>query len=173
MSVHLPIDTLTSRFGNRFNNVGMESVTSRFAHLRPVSEFLDIKRMSKPANFGEVQSRVNYNLSYFSSNYALVFVMLGIYGLITNTSLLFAIVLVTCGLFGIGRLAGRDLDLGFARFTTSQLYTALMVITIPLTFFVDAFGTVLWLMGATGATVFGHAALMDKPIENAFSEEPV
>ena len=171
--IQLPIDAITTRFGDRFNNVRMESITSRFAQLKPVSEFLDVKRMSKPANFGEVQSRVNYNLSYFSSNYALVFVMLGIYGLITNTSLLFAIVLVTGGLYGIGRLAGRDLDLGFARFTTSQLYTALMVITIPLTFFVDAFGTVLWLMGATGATVFGHAALMDKPIENAFSEEAV
>ena len=171
--IRLPIDALTTPLGDRFRNMRIESVASRFAHLRPVSEFLDVKRMSKPANFGEVQSRVNYNLSYFSSNYALVFVMLGIYGLITNTSLLFAIVLVTCGLYGIGRLAGRDLDLGFARFTTSQLYTSLMVVTIPLTFFVDAFGTMLWLIGATGATVFGHAAVMDKPIENAFAEEAV
>lgn len=46
---------------------------NRFANLKPVTEFLDIKRMSRPSNFGEVQSRINYNLSYFSSNYAAVF----------------------------------------------------------------------------------------------------
>ncbi|BDD60567.1 hypothetical protein MPDQ_001632 [Monascus purpureus] len=171
--IQLPISAITSRFGDRFNSVRAQSISSRFANLRPISEFLDVKRMSKPANFAEVQSRVNYNLSYFSSNYAVVFVMLGIYALITNTKLLFAIVFVTGGLYGIGKLGGRDLDLGFARFTTSQLYTGLMVVAIPLTFLADAFGTVLWLMGASGATVFGHAALMDKPIENAFSEEAV
>ena len=33
--------------------------------------------------------------------------------------------------------------------------------------------TFLWLIGATGVTILGHASLMDRPIENAFSEEAV
>ncbi|KAJ5647581.1 prenylated rab acceptor 1 [Penicillium odoratum] len=173
MAIQIPIDAITSRFGDRFNNLRSQSLTSRFANLRPISEFLDVKRVSKPANFGEIQSRVNYNLSYFSSNYAVVFVMLSIYSLLTNPVLLFVIILVTCSLYGIGKLGGRDLDVGFRRFNTSQLYTALLCVAVPLGLWASPFTTVLWLIGATGVTVFGHAAFLDKPIENAFSEEAV
>ncbi|KAJ5973970.1 hypothetical protein N7481_011180 [Penicillium waksmanii] len=173
MAISIPIDAITSRFGDRFNNIRAQSLSTRFANLRPVSEFLDIKRISKPANFSEVQSRVNYNLSYFSSNYAVVFVMLSIYSLLTNPVLLFVIIFVTASLYGIGKLEGRDLDLGFRRFNTSQLYTALLCIGFPLGLWASPIATVLWLIGATGVTVFGHAAFMDKPIENAFSEEAV
>ncbi|PWY76189.1 prenylated rab acceptor 1 [Aspergillus heteromorphus CBS 117.55] len=171
--LQFPIDAITSRFGDRFNSVRSQSFSTRFANLRPVSEFFDIKRVSKPANFGEVQSRVNYNLSYFSSNYAAVFVMLSIYSLLTNPLLLFVIILVTGSLYGIGKLEGRDLELGFARFNTSQLYTGLLIVSVPLGLWASPIATVLWLIGATGVSVFGHAAFMDKPIENAFSEEAV
>ncbi|OJJ47450.1 hypothetical protein ASPZODRAFT_1676046 [Penicilliopsis zonata CBS 506.65] len=173
MAIRIPIDALTSRFAERFNSVRSQSMSTRFANLRPISEFLDIKRVSKPAHFGEVQSRVNYNLSYFSSNYAAVFVMLSIYSLLTNPVLLFVIVLVTGGLYGIGKLNGRDLDVGFMRATTPQLYTYLLIVAIPLGLYASTISTVLWLIGATGVVVFGHAAFMDKPIENAFSEEAV
>ncbi|KAJ5536846.1 prenylated rab acceptor 1 [Penicillium frequentans] len=173
MAIQIPIEAITSRFGDRFNNIRSQSLTTRFANLRPISEFLDVKRISKPANFGEIQSRVNYNLSYFSSNYAVVFVMLSIYSLLTNPVLLFVIILVTCSLYGIGKLGGRDLDLGFRRFNTSQLYTALLCAAVPLGLWASPFTTVLWLIGATGVTVFGHAAFLDKPIESAFSEEAV
>jgi hypothetical protein len=171
--IQIPYDVITSRFTDRFNSVRSQSISSRFANLRPISEFLDLKRLSKPANFGEVQSRVNYNLSYFSSNYAVVFVMLGIYSLLTNPMLLFVILLVTGGLYGIGKLEGRDLDIGVFRATSSQLYTGLLVVAVPLGIWASPFATGLWLIGATGLTVFGHASLMEKPIENAFSEEAV
>lgn len=171
--MQLPISAITSQFSDRFNSVRAQSISSRFANLRPVSEFVDVKRFSKPAHFGEAQSRVNYNLSYFSSNYAVVFVMLSIYSLLTNFLLLFVIILVTGGLYGIGKLEGRDLELGVARLNTSQLYTGLLVVAVPLGIWASPISTVLWLIGATGVTVFGHAALMDKPIENAFSEEAV
>lgn len=87
-------------------------LANRFANLRPIGEFFDMKRLSKPANFGEVQGRVGYNLSYFASNYAVVFVMLSVYSLLTNLLLLFVIGLVVGGMWGIGRLAGRDLEIG-------------------------------------------------------------
>ncbi|KAL4914023.1 PRA1 family protein-domain-containing protein [Aspergillus aurantiobrunneus] len=147
--IQIPIDAITSRFGDRFNSLRSQSLGTRFANLRPISEFLDFKRISKPANFGEAQSRVNYNLSYFSSNYAAIFVMLSIYSLLTNPMLLFVIFLVSGGLWGIGKLGGRDLDLGFARFNTSQLYTGLLLVAVPLGFWASPFSTVLWLIGAT------------------------
>lgn len=173
MSIQIPLDAISSRLADRFSSIRSQSFGTRFANLRPVAEFFDLKRLSKPASFAELQSRVNYNLSYFSSNYAAVFFMLSIYSLLTNWTLSFVIVMVTLSLYGINKLNGRDLDLGFARFTTSQLYTFLIIVAIPFILFASVFATALWLIGATGATVFGHAAMMEKPIENAFSEEAV
>ncbi|KZZ87291.1 prenylated Rab acceptor 1 [Ascosphaera apis ARSEF 7405] len=171
--IQLPINAITSSFSERMNSLRSQPFASRFANLRPISEFFDFKRLSKPQGFGEVQSRVNYNLGYFSSNYAVIFVMFSIYGLLTNLALLFVIALVVGGMFGISKLEGRDLELGFTRFTCSQLYTALFCVAVPLGIWASPISTALWLIGATSVTVLGHASLMDKPIENAFSEEAV
>ena len=173
--IQIPLDALTSRLnlGSRFESVRSQSITTRFANLKPISEFLDLKRLSKPANFGEVQSRVNYNLGYFSSNYAAVAVMLAIYSLLTNLTLLFDIIFLAVGLFGIKKLEGRDLELGFTRATTSQLYTGLFVITVPLFIWASPISSALWLVGATCFTILCHASFMDKPIDTAFSEEAV
>jgi hypothetical protein len=173
--LQIPIEALTARFNlsGRFGDIRSQSISSRFANLRPLSEFFDLRRLSKPANFSEVQTRVNFNLSYFSSNYAVVFVMLSIYSLLTNQLLLFVIILVVGGMYGIGKLGGRDLELGVARVTSSQLYTGLLIVAVPLGIWASPFSTVLWLIGATGVCVLGHASFMDRPIENAFSEEAV
>ena len=174
-SLNIPLDALTSRmnFGGRFDGLRNQSMSSRFANLRPFSEFFDVKRISKPANFGEVQSRINYNLAYFSSNYFVVFIMLIVYSLLTNLWLLADILLVIGGVWGINKLEGNDLQIGGFRATTSQLWTALLCITVPLGFWAGPFGTALWLIGATAFVVLGHASFMDKPIESAFSEEAV
>jgi PRA1 family protein 1 len=173
--IQIPLDAITSGFNlsERLASVRSQSLASRFSNLRPLSEFFDLKRLSKPANFSEVQSRVNYNLGHFSSNYAVVFVMLSIYSLLSNPILLFVIFLVVGGMWGIGKLEGRDLDIGVIRATTSQLYTALLVVAIPLGFIASPFQTILWLIGASGVTILGHASFMDKPIDEAFSGEAV
>lgn len=173
--IQIPLDVLTSRLNlsDRFAGVRSQSLAARFANLKPISEFLDFKRLSKPANFGEVQSRVNYNLGHFSSNYAVVFVMLSIYSILTNLLLLFVIVLVVGGMWGIGKLDGRDLDIGVFRATSSQLYTGLLIVAVPLGFIAYPFYTIFWLVGASGVTILGHASFMDKPIDEAFSGEAV
>ncbi|TGZ78374.1 prenylated rab acceptor PRA1 [Ascodesmis nigricans] len=172
--INLPIGLLSERFNlNRFTNGQQMPLANRFSNLRPLGEFFDFKRMSKPQNFGEVQSRVAYNVSYFSSNYAVVFALLSIYSLLTNTLLLFVIVLVVGGMWGIGRLGGADLEIGPVKATSSQLYTTLFGTAVVLGIFASPFATILWLIGASSVTILGHASFMDKPIENAFSEEAV
>ncbi|WPH03814.1 Hypothetical protein R9X50_00669700 [Acrodontium crateriforme] len=173
--INIPLDAITSRLNlsGRFDSVRSQSITSRFANLRPIGEFLALQRISKPRDFGDVQSRINYNLSYFSSNYAAVFVMLSIYSLLTNLVLLFVIILVVGGMFGIGKLQGADLDVGFARATTSQLYTGLFIIAVPLGLWASPISTVLWLIGASGVSILGHAAFLERPIEDSFSGEAV
>ncbi|CAL3961918.1 hypothetical protein PZA11_000773 [Diplocarpon coronariae] len=173
--LQIPLDVITSRLNlsDRFASVRSQSLGSRFANLKPVSEFLDFKRLSKPANFTEAQSRVNYNLGYFSSNYAVVFTMLSVYSLLTNFLLLFVIILVVGGMWGIGKLGGADLDIGFFRATSSQLYTGLLIIAVPLGIIASPISTILWLIGASGVSILGHASFMDKPIDEAFSGEAV
>lgn len=173
--IQIPVEALTSRLNisERFNSMRSGGLATRFSNLKPVSEFFDYKRISKPENFAEAQSRVNYNLSYFSSNYAVVFTMLGVYALLTNWALLFDIIFVIGGLFIIGRLEGRDLEIGSFRATTSQLYTGLICIAIPLGFWASPISTIMWLVGASGVSILGHAALLEKPIDEAFSGEAV
>jgi hypothetical protein len=174
-NISIPLDVFTSRLNlsDRFAGIRSQSVTSRFANLKPISEFFDFKRLSKPANFSEAQSRVNYNLGHFSSNYAVVFAMLSIYSLLTNFLLLFVIILVVGGMWGIGKLDGQDLDVGPIHATSSQLYTALLLVAVPLGIFASPISTMLWLIGASGVTILGHASFMDKPIDEAFSGEAV
>lgn len=173
--IQIPIDVITSRLNlsERFSSMRSSSLSSRFSNLRPISEFLDLKRVSKPENFGEVQSRVNYNLSYFSSNYSVIFVMLCIYTLLTNWWLLFDIIFVAAGLFLIGKLNGQDLQIGSFRASPSQLYTGLLIIAVPVAFIASPFSTIAWLVGASGVVILGHASFMDKPIDEAFSGEVV
>ena len=99
--------------------------------------------------------------------------MLTVYTLISSPLLLFDIVFVVAGLWGIGKLNGRDLDIGVLRATPSQLYTGLLVIAIPVAFLASPFTAALWLIGASAVAIFGHAIFLDKPIESAFSEEAV
>ncbi|KAF1355236.1 PRA1 family protein-domain-containing protein [Delphinella strobiligena] len=173
--INIPLDAITSRFNlqGRFDSVRGTSLQGRFANLKPISEFFDLQRLSKPQNFGEVQNRVNYNLGYFASNYAVLFVMLSIYTLLTNWLLTFVILLVIGGMYGIGKLQGRDLDVGFFRATTTQLYTGLVVLAVPLAIIANPFSAALWLIGASGVSIIGHASFMDKPIEADFGEEAV
>jgi hypothetical protein len=48
-----------------------------------------------------------------------------------------------------------------------------LIIAVPLGILASPISAMLWLIGASGVTIIGHAAFMDKPIENAFSEEAV
>lgn len=110
-------------------------------------------------------------MSYFSANYIAIVFILSIYALITNLLLLFVIIFLVGGIFAINKLDGEDLVTPFGRFNTSQLYTGLLVVSIPLAFFASPISTLMWLIGSSSVTVFAHGALMEKPIETVFEEE--
>ncbi|QLQ78978.1 hypothetical protein HG537_0B03250 [Torulaspora globosa] len=149
------------------------SLQAKFSSVRPLQEFFNFKNLSKPQNFSDIQSRVSYNLKYFSTNYALIIGALGIYTLLTNFLLLFVIVFVFIGVAGINKLNGQDLVTPFGSFKTNQLYTGLLFVAIPLGFLASPISTLLWLIGASAVTVLGHASFMEKPIETVFEEETV
>ena len=146
------------------------SVTGRFSNPRPISEFLDVKSVNKPENLAKMQSRVNYNLRRFSGNYVVVFTMLCIYSLLTNVWLLFDIIFVVAGMCVIEKLDGRNLEFDQQHFSTAQLYTGLYVIAVPIALISGVFGTVMWLISASGLVIVGHASLLNKPTDERLSE---
>lgn len=149
----------------------MSSLQGTISKIKPPQEFFDFRRVSKPANFGEAQSRIGFNLNYFSANYIAIVLLLSVYALLTNLLLLFVTIFMIGGVFGINRLGGQDLVLPFGRYNTSQLYTGLLIVSVPLGFLASPISTMMWLIGSSGFTVFSHAALMEKPIETVFEEE--
>lgn len=168
------------QLANLSENLSIENIKSqvaslknRLGSLRSPQEFFNIKRVSKPQNLGETQSRIAFNLKHFSSNYGVVIGCLSVYTLLTNLLLLFVICFVVLGMLCIGRLEGQDLNTPFGSFKTTQLYTGLVCIALPLGFLASPISSMLWLIGASSVTVLGHAALMEKPIETVFDEETV
>ncbi|SCU90983.1 LAMI_0E04302g1_1 [Lachancea mirantina] len=162
---NLSYDRLKSEF---------QSVQGKLSSVRPLPEFLNMRKMSKPQNFGDAQSRMSYNLRYYSANYAVIVGALSIYTLVTNPLLLFLIVFVLASITGINRLQGQDLVLAGGRvFKPSQLYTALFCVGVPLFILASPISTMTWLIGASAVSVLGHASLMEKPIETVFEEETV
>ncbi|KAG4406194.1 hypothetical protein JTP64_005065 [Candida tropicalis] len=164
-----------SNVSERFNldriRSDFNSVQSTISKLRPPQEFFDFRRVSKPANFGEIQQRVGFNLGYFSANYITIVLALSVYALVTNFLLLFVTVFVLGGIYGINKLNGEDLVLPVGRFNTSQLYTGLLIVAVPLGFLASPISTMMWLIGSSAVTVGAHASLMEKPIETVFEEE--
>lgn len=114
---------------------------------------------------------MGYNLGYFQANYIAVVSILSVYALVTNLLLLFVILFVVGGVFGISKLGGSDLVLPIGRFTSSQLYTGLMVVAVPLGFLASPISTMMWLIGSSAVSVLSHASFMEKPIETVFEEE--
>ncbi|KAL3230807.1 Prenylated Rab acceptor 1 [Nakaseomyces bracarensis] len=169
-----------SQLANISENLSVEnlksqiaSIKSKLGSLKSPQEFFNVKRISKPLNFGDAQSRIAFNLGYFSSNYGVLIGCLSVYTLLTNLLLLFVICFVVLGMVGIGKLEGQDLATPFGTFKTTQLYTGLVCIALPLGFLASPITSMLWLVGASSVTVLGHAALMEKPIETVFDEETV
>ncbi|CCE62801.1 hypothetical protein TPHA_0D01610 [Tetrapisispora phaffii CBS 4417] len=151
----------------------LSSFQSKLASIRPPQEFFNVKNFSNPKTFSEVQARVSYNLRYYSTNYTIIIGLLSIYTLVTNLLLLFVIIFSVAGVTGISKLEGQDLNTPFGPLKTTQLYTALLCVSVPLGFLASPISTLMWLIGASIVTVFGHAALLEKPIETVFEEETV
>ncbi|KAG1076256.1 hypothetical protein G6F42_025536 [Rhizopus arrhizus] len=53
----------------------------RLANIRPLGDFFDKNRISFTTNFHTISQRWNYNLQYFSANYLVIILLLGVYAM--------------------------------------------------------------------------------------------
>ncbi|PRT56601.1 Prenylated Rab acceptor 1 [Wickerhamiella sorbophila] len=147
------------------------SIRNRLSNVKGVREFFAFNRLSRPEGWGDAQARIAFNLSYFSSNYLMILVMLSLYSLLTNPLLLFVLFLGFGGFMTISALGGQDLVTPFGTITSQSLYIGLGVIVVPLFIIASPLATLFWLIGAAGVTILGHAALLEKPLESEFADQ--
>ncbi|KAI9357082.1 PRA1 family protein-domain-containing protein [Pilaira anomala] len=142
----------------------------RLSNLRPLGDFFDKNRISFTSSFHTISQRWNYNLQYFSANYLLIILALGIYAIITSWWLVFTILFVFGGFYMISRLDG-PLTVGGTALSPSTLYTSYAAISLFLLIFSGATGVIFWIIGAAALVILGHAAILEPGIEGDFSAD--
>ncbi|EJD35297.1 prenylated rab acceptor PRA1 [Auricularia subglabra TFB-10046 SS5] len=143
---------------------------TRLSALRPVTEFFDYNRISRPADLNTATQRISYNTRYFSGNYLIVIAALAVYAAITNLYLVFALVFLIGGFIAINKFAPEPMQVGEHVVTQKSLYTILFVVGIPLVWWNEPFSTLFWLIGSSLVLILGHAALIEPGVESEYSE---
>ncbi|KAH9931074.1 prenylated rab acceptor PRA1 [Epithele typhae] len=143
---------------------------TRLSGLRPPTEFFDVNRISRPADLTQATKRISYNTRYFSGNYLLLVLILFVYALLTNLTLVFATLFVFGGFTAINRFAPEEFSIAGQTITQRTLYTGLLVIGIPLIYFASPFGTFFWLVGASSVLILGHASMIEPGIESEYAQ---
>ncbi|KAI5449997.1 Prenylated Rab acceptor 1 [Naganishia albida] len=141
---------------------------TRLSALRPVNEFFDHQRLSRPNDMNECTSRISYNTRYFSGNYGVVIAILAVYALLTNPLLLIALGFLIGGFAAINKYAPEPMQVGEHVIDQKKLYTGLFVIGIPLLWFAAPLSTFFWLVGSSSVLIMGHASLMEPGLESEY-----
>ncbi|KAJ3181837.1 hypothetical protein HDU85_003352 [Gaertneriomyces sp. JEL0708] len=149
--------------------------TARFSSLRPVKDFFDKNRFSKPASISAFTSRLNYNLVYFQNNYILIVLIITAYLLFTNFWLLLAILVLLGGFKFISSLPANQPTLLFGRvqMTSGQLWIAYGFTAVMLIWISSATSSLFWLASVCALVISFHAGMMEPPIEADFAQQQV
>ncbi|GHJ84526.1 hypothetical protein NliqN6_0928 [Naganishia liquefaciens] len=152
----------------RIPEIAKQFRETRLAALRPVNEFFDHQRLSRPADMNECTSRISYNTRYFSGNYGVVIAILAVYALLTNPLLLIALGFLIGGFAAINKYAPEPMQVGEHVVDQKKLYTGLFIIGIPLLWFAAPLSTFFWLVGSSSVLIMGHASLMEPGLESEY-----
>lgn len=136
----------------------------RLSSLRPLGEFFDHQRISRPQDLNEATQRITYNTRHFSGNYACLIGILAVYGLLTSPLLLVAIAFLVGGFVAINKFAPEPMQVGEHVVTQKSLYTGLFVIGIPLLWIASPVALLFWLIGSSAVLCLGHAAFIGECI---------
>ncbi|KAF8581618.1 prenylated rab acceptor PRA1 [Ramaria rubella] len=160
---------------------------TRLSALRPLGEFFDHHRISRPADMNQATSRISYNTRYFSGlphvngtapqwligavtgNYGIIVAVLAVYALITNPLLLISLGLLTGGFVTINKWAPEPMQVGEHVVTQKSLYIALFVVGLPLLWWASPVATFFWLVGSSSFLILFHAALLEPGVESEYA----
>lgn len=144
---------------------------SNIKSMKKVDDFFDFSRMSIPKSIFDFQQRVTYNHSYFASNYTALAFLFFLYCIFTNIPFFLFVFVEPVIVYFVQKAYGNsdELSLRFFRLHRNVWYSILLTINIPVFFFCSPLSTVFWLSLITAVLVLFHAAIMDKPVDAAYS----
>ncbi|CDZ97005.1 Prenylated rab acceptor 1 [Phaffia rhodozyma] len=142
---------------------------TKLSALRPLNEFFDHQKLSRPVDMNEATSRISYNTRYFSGNYGVVIATLAIYALITNPLLLLSLGFLVGGFIGINKWAPEPFEIAGKTIDQKSLYITLFIIGLPVLWWSAPLSTFFWLVGASMFIIFSHAALLEPGVESEYA----
>ncbi|KAH7108491.1 prenylated rab acceptor PRA1 [Auriculariales sp. MPI-PUGE-AT-0066] len=142
----------------------------RLSTLRPITEFFDYNRISRPADLNTMTTRISYNTRYFSGNYIIVVLGLAVYTILMKPELIFAVLFLVGGFVAINKYAPEATTVGDHVITQKSLYTVLFVIGIPLLWWASPFATMFYIIGSSLFIVIIHASLIEPGVESEYAE---
>lgn len=142
---------------------------TRLASLRPLGEFADYHRVSRPRDTNEAIQRITYNTRHFAANYALIILVLSVYGLVTAPLLLVAMVVLVGGFVAINRFAPEPMQVGDHVITQKGLYVALLVVGVVLLWFAQPFALIFWIVSSSALLILFHAAFIEPPVASEYA----
>jgi len=149
--------------GNRLKDMFVAWKDERLKSVKAWSQFTDKTKFGPPKPT-EVVVRLKSNLTYFQSNYIILFFVLAIYCVITNPFFLFSIAITA--LLYLYLFKWRVEPIVIAGYTATDRAKLMGLGAVSLFLFWYASGTnvIFWLIGATAVVVFIHA-LLYTPVE--------
>ncbi|WFD36557.1 RNA-directed DNA polymerase [Malassezia cuniculi] len=142
---------------------------TRLASVRPMSEFLDYHRVSRPRDTNEAIQRITYNTRHFATNYTIVILVLSVYGLVTAPLLLVAMGVLFGGFVAINRFAPEPMQVGEHVITQKGLYAALLVVGLVLLWFAQPFALIFWIVSSSALLILFHAAFIEPPVSSEYA----
>jgi len=148
---------------NRLKDMFFTWKDERMKSVKPWAQFTDKTKFSPPKPT-ELVVRMKSNVSYFLSNYIILFFILALYCVITNPFFLFSIAISVLLYFYLFRW--RQEPIVIAGYTASDRvkFGMLAVVSIFLFWYASVGNTIFWLIGASAVIVFFHA-LLYTPVE--------
>jgi len=153
----LPIGEESDRKGNEFFNW----IKKKRMKLKPWTEFVNTKTLSKPKDMGHAGRRIIKNLDTYQANYIIVCLFLSLYCIISSPMLLFAILISSAACYYISRRSGQKLTIAGREFSVAEQYGLVLTVSLPLFFFASAGSAVFWIIGASVFIVTLHASVTE------------
>ncbi|KAI8612408.1 prenylated rab acceptor PRA1 [Chytriomyces sp. MP71] len=152
------------------------AAAQRFQTLKPWSEFLDRTRFSVPKSYNEFMVRARLNWNHFNANYLLIALITIAWSLISNLLLLFDVLFIAVGSRYVSTISPNQPEhlfgnQSFPLITQTQGWLALALVGAILLYLTAAGSTIFWIVFWTALIVFGHAGMMEAPLEADFAEQ--
>jgi len=149
--------------GNRLKDMFVAWKDDRLKSVKAWSQFSDKSKFG-PRKITEIVVRVKSNVSYFLSNYIILFFILAIYCVITNPFFLFSLAISALLYLYLFKWRADPIVIFGQTVSDRAKLGFLAAVFVFLFWYASGGSTIFWLIGATSVVVFVHA-LLYTPVE--------